>query len=288
MKFGIVFANTGAAAVHPDAAAALGQIAEEAGFDSLWTVEHVVVPAGYESEYPYSKSGKMPGGEESPIPDPLIWLTWVAAATQRIRLATGVVILPQRNPVVLAKELATLDLLSRGRVTFGVGIGWLREEFDAIGVPFDERVDRTEETIEVLRVLWSEPEPSFKGQFTNFEKAKLYPKPAQAGGPPIVVGGHSPAAARRAGRLGDGFFPARGDLTTLPALLGEMRAAATEAGRDPDAIEVTTGGAFDVDGAKRYAEAGVHRLVLPAFGTNAEEWRTNLGRFGEEVIAKLS
>lgn len=288
MKFGIVFANTGAAAVDPDAAAALGQIAEEAGFDSLWTVEHVVVPAGYESEYPYSKSGKMPGGEESPIPDPLIWLTWMAAATQRIRLATGVVILPQRNPVVLAKELATLDLLSRGRVTFGVGIGWLREEFDAIGVPFDERVARTEETIEVLRVLWNEAEPTFKGRFTNFEKAKLYPKPAQAGGPPIVVGGHSPAAARRAGRLGDGFFPARGDLTTLPALLEEMRAAATEAGRDPEAIEVTTGGAFDVDGAKRYADAGVHRLVLPAFGNNAEEWRTNLGRFGDEVIAKLT
>ncbi|MFP5327895.1 MAG: LLM class F420-dependent oxidoreductase [Acidimicrobiia bacterium] len=288
MKFGIVFANTGAAAVDPDAAVALAQIAEESGFESLWTVEHVVVPAGYESPYPYSKSGKMPGGEESPIPDPLIWLTWVAAATKSIRLATGVMILPQRNPVVLAKELATLDLLSRGRVTFGVGIGWLREEFDAIGVPFDERVARTEETIEVLRVLWSEAEPSFSGRFTNFENAKLYPKPAQQGGPPIVVGGHSAAAARRAGRLGDGFFPARGDLSTLPALLEEMRAAATEAGRDPDAIEVTTGGAIDVDGVKRYAEAGVHRLVLPPFGTKEEEWRANLGRFGEEVISKTT
>lgn len=287
MKFGIVFANTGAAAVDPEAAVQLAQIAEESGFESLWTVEHVVVPAGYESQYPYSKSGKMPGGEESPIPDPLIWLTWVAAATRSIRLATGVMILPQRNPVILAKELATLDLLSRGRVTFGVGIGWLREEFAAIGVPFEERVARTEETIEALRVLWSDPEPTFAGKFTNFEKAKLYPKPAQAGGPPIVVGGHSVPAARRAGRLGDGFFPARGDLESLAGLLDEMRAAAKDAGRDPDAIEVTTGGAMDVDGVKRYAEAGVHRLVIPPFGTNAEEWRTNLGRFGDEVIARL-
>ena len=287
MKFGIVFANTGAAAVDPEAAVSLAQIAEEAGFESLWTVEHVVVPAGYESEYPYSKSGKMPGGEESPIPDPLIWLTWVAAATQRIRLATGVMILPQRNPVILAKELATLDLLSRGRVTFGVGIGWLREEFEAIGVPFEERAARTEETIEVLRVLWNEAEPTFSGRFTSFEKAKLYPKPAQAGGPPIVIGGHSVAAARRAGRLGDGFFPARGDLSTLGGLLDEMRAAAKDAGRDADAIEVTTGGAIDLDGVKRYAEAGVHRLVIPPFGQTPEEWRTNLGRFGDEVIAKL-
>ena len=287
MKFGIVYANTGAAAVDPEAAVSLAQIAEEAGFESLWTVEHVVVPAGYESQYPYSKSGKMPGGEESPIPDPLIWLTWVAAATQRIRLATGVMILPQRNPVVLAKELATLDLLSRGRVTFGVGIGWLREEFDAIGVPFEERAARTEETIAALRVLWTEAEPTFSGRFTSFEKAKLYPKPAQAGGPPIVIGGHSVAAARRAGRLGDGFFPARGDLSTLGDLLDEMRAAAKDAGRDADAIEVTTGGAIDLDGVKRYAEAGVHRLVVPPFGQSAEEWRTNLGRFGDEVIAKL-
>ena len=287
MKFGVVYANTGAAAVDPEAAVALAQIAEEAGFESLWTVEHVVVPAGYASEYPYSKSGKMPGGEESPIPDPLIWLTWVAAATQRIRLATGVMILPQRNPLILAKELATLDLLSRGRVTFGVGIGWLREEFDAIGVPFEERAARTDETIEALRVLWREDEPTFNGRFTNFDKAKLYPKPAQAGGPPIVVGGHSAPAARRAGRLGDGFFPARGDLSTLGGLLDEMRAAAKDAGRNPDDIEVTTGGAIDVDGVKRYAEAGVHRLVVPPFGQSAEEWRTNLGRFGDEVIAKL-
>src|SRR3954447_21428910 len=126
MDFGIIFANVGPA-VLPDYAATLGQLAEENGFESIWTVEHVVVPAGYESEYPYSPSGRMPGPEEPPIPDPLVWLTHVGAHTKRIKLATGVLILPQRNPVVLAKEVATLDVLSNGRVLLGVGVGWLRE-----------------------------------------------------------------------------------------------------------------------------------------------------------------
>ena len=125
MKFGILFANVGPY-VQPDMAASLGRIAEEHGFESIWTVEHVVVPAGYESQYPYSPTGRMPGPEESPIPDPLIWLTWVGAATTSLRLATGILILPQRNPVILAKELATLDVLSSGRVELGVGVGWLR------------------------------------------------------------------------------------------------------------------------------------------------------------------
>src|SRR5688572_12792461 len=204
MKFGIVFANTGHAAT-PEGAAALGQIAEEAGFDSLWTVEHVIVPAGYESQYPYSPTGKMPGNEDNPIPDPLVWLTWVAAHTKTIKLATGILILPQRNPIVLAKEVATLDVLSGGRVLLGVGVGWLREEFDAIGVNFDDRGPITDEYVAAIRTLWQDEEATFTGRWTSFERAKMYPKPAQAGGAiPIHVGGHSKAAARRAGRLGDG------------------------------------------------------------------------------------
>lgn len=285
MKFGIVFANTGKA-VEPEGAAALGRIAEEAGFDSVWTVEHVVVPSGYESSYPYSPSGKMPGSEESPIPDPLIWLTWVAAHTKSIRLATGILILPQRSPVVLAKEVATLDLLSGGRAMLGVGIGWLKEEFDAIGVPFEERAARTEEHIEALRKLWTQPEPSFDGQFTKFDRAKLYPKPVQQP-VPIVIGGHTEAAARRAGRLGDGFFPARGAPEELSSLLSAMRDEAKQAGRDPDAIEVTAGGAMDVDGVKRLGELGVHRVVVPPIGGDEEGWKSTLGQFGETVIAKV-
>jgi probable F420-dependent oxidoreductase len=286
MKFGLLFANTGAA-VTPEGAAALAQIAEENGFESLWTVEHVVVPAGYESPYPYSPTGKMPGPEESPIPDPLIWLTYVAAVTRTIRLATGILILPQRNPAVVAKEIATLDLLSGGRVTLGIGVGWLKEEFEALGVPWEERGARTDEYIEALRTFWREPEPTYDGRFVSFEKAKSYPKPVQAGGPPIAVGGHTAAAARRAGRLGDEFFPGVARADKLQGLLDELRSAATEAGRDPDEIGVTAGGAMDVDSVKRFAEIGVTRVVVPNLGGNPESWKQALGGFAENVISKV-
>ena len=287
MKFGIVFANSGPSA-EPDHATGLAQLAEEAGFDSLWTVEHVVVPSGYESPYPYAKSGRMPGGEDIPVPDPLIWLSYVAAVTTRIKLATGILILPQRNPAVVAKEAATLDVLSKGRLILGVGVGWLKEEFDVLRVPFEERAARTDEYIEALRVFWTQPEPTYAGQFTSFERAKSYPKPVQAGGVPIVIGGHTPAAARRAGRLGDGFFPARGGLDELPGLLDVMRAAASDAGRDADAIEVTTGGAMDIETAKKYTDLGVSRLVIPPLGFDLETLKRQLGDFGENVIAPLS
>ena len=286
MRFGIIFANVGRA-VTPDGAEALARIAEENGFESLWTVEHVVVPAEYKSPYPHSPTGRMPGPEESPIPDPLIWLTWVAAATRTIRLATGVLILPQRTPAVLAKEVATLDLLSGGRVTLGVGVGWLEEEFRALGVPFEHRGSRTDEYIEALRVLWNDAEPTYHGRFVDFERAKSYPKPVQPGGVPIAVGGHTPAAARRAGRLGDEFFPGVAGGEQLPALIEVMRAAAVDAGRDPDAIGVTAGGAMDVDGVKRLAELGVNRVVVPNLGGDPEGWKSTLGAFNENVIYKL-
>jgi probable F420-dependent oxidoreductase len=285
MDFGIIFANVGPA-VYPEHAAALAQLAEENGFDSLWTVEHVLVPADYQSEYPYSPNGRMPGPEESPIPDPLVWLTYVGAVTKRIKLATGVLILPQRNPLVLAKEVATLDVLSGGRVMLGVGVGWLREEFDAIGVPFEERGARTDEYVAALRALWTEDESTFKGQFTAFERAKSFPKPVR-GTVPIVVGGHTKPAARRAGRLGDGFFPARTSPDELSVLLDEMRTAAKDAGRDADAIEVTAGGSMDVDGIKKFADLGVKRIVIPPLGFDIETLKEQLGNFADNVIAKV-
>ena len=284
MKFGIVFANSGPAA-HGDYASGLAQAAEEAGFESMWTVEHVVVPAGYASSYPYAADGRMPGGEDVDIPDPLIWLAYVAAATTRLRLGTGILILPQRNPVIVAKETASLDLLSGGRLELGIGVGWLREEFDALGVPFERRGDRTDEYVSALRSLWTEEEATFHGEFTSFERVKSFPKPVQAGGVPIVVGGHTLAAARRAGRLGDGFFPAGGGLDELPSLLSEMRSAAASEGRDGDAIEITAGGAMDLDGVKRAADLGVSRLVVPAFGRDLERVRRRLQAFSEAVIS---
>jgi probable F420-dependent oxidoreductase len=282
-----MFANVGPY-VEPDGAVGIAGIAEEHGFDSLWTVEHTVVPDGYESQYPYSPDGRMPGGDDAPIPDPLMWLAWVGAVTTTIRLATGILILPQRNPITLAKELATLDRLSGGRVELGVGVGWLREEFAALGVPFAGRGRRTDEYIEAMRALWDERgAASYHGTTVTFDECHSNPKPVQPGGIPIVVGGHTEAAARRAGRLGDGFFPGRSTVEELTGLLEVMRASAVDHGRDPDAIEVTAGGAFDLDGVQQFADLGVQRIALPPLAWDLEKLRSRLGRFSESVIEKV-
>ncbi len=283
MKIGVMFANVMLFGT-PDGARALAEAAEEAGIESLWTVEHVVVPEGYESPYPYSPSGKMPGGETSPIPDPLAWISFMAGLTKTVRLATGILILPQRNPVILAKECATIDVLSGGRLELGIGIGWLAEEFEAIGVPFDERVGRTEENISALRALWSQDE-TFDGKFTSFNRARSNPKPVQDGGIPIVVGGHTKAAARRAGRLGNGFFPARPE--NLKDLIAECHTAAEEAGRNPDEIEITTGGLPTVDFARQLEDMGVSRLVTPPPAFDPTDIKRALGELSENLVAKV-
>ncbi len=282
MKFGMLFANVGPFG-RPEVAAELGQICEETGIESIWTVEHVIVPDGYASEYPYSKDGKMPGGTTAPIPDPLVWLTWVGAHTTTLRLATGILILPQRNPVVLAKEVATLDSLTGGRVTLGIGVGWLEEEFDAIGVPFSERAARTDECVAVMRALWAGEAVDFDGTYTTLRAANSFPHPAQPS-VPIVVGGHTLAAARRAGRLGDGFFPGKGNWAEQR---GAMEAAARDVGRDPSAIEITRGGAMDADGVKAMMDEGVDRVVIPPLSFDAAGLRDALSRFADDVIAKV-
>ncbi len=265
MKFGLRYCNAGRY-VYPANAVELVQAGEAAGFESAWTVDHVVVPEGYQSAYPYSDDGKMAGGKnDMPIPDPLIWMAYTAAATSKINLATGILIVPQRNPVVAAKQIATLDLMSGGRVLLGIGVGWLEEEFNAIGVPFGDRGRRTDEYIATMQELWSSDLPTFEGEFTQFKAARSEPKPVD-GAVPIIVGGHSKAAARRAGRLGDGFFPARG---ASPELIDLVRRTAEERGRDPDAIEITASLPEDLDTIPELAARGVGRLlvpVLPMFG----------------------
>lgn len=282
MKVGLSFVNVALFGT-PEGARALAEAAEEFGIESLWTVEHVVVPKDYASPYPYSPTGRMPGPEESPIPDPLVWLSYLASMTTKVRLATGILILPQRSPVILAKQCATLDVLSGGRLTLGVGIGWLEEEFEAIGVPFDERAARAEESISALRALWSANE-SFEGEFYSFKEARSYPKPVQTPGIPIVVGGHTKGAARRAGRLGDGFFPGRGD---LPVLFEECRKAAKEAGRDDNAIELTAGGPPSLDQAKYLEDLGVSRMVTfpPTF--DPSDAKRAFGELHDNLISKL-
>ena len=259
MKFGLRYCNTGRY-IDPTDAVELVQAAEEAGFESAWTVEHTVVPENYKSAYPYSADGKMAGGQDDvPLPDPLIWMSYIAAVTTKIKLATGILILPQHNPVITAKRVATLDMMSGGRVLLGIGVGWMREEFEALGANFERRGARTDEYVTAMRALWSQAKATHQGEFTSFKNIYCRPQPVN-GAVPIVVGGHSNAAARRAGRLGDGYFPARGAPADLIAL---ARRTAEEHGRDPEALEITTSFPDDMDEIPALAAAGVDRLLIP-------------------------
>lgn len=286
MEFGISFANTGIGST-PDGTVALAQAAEAAGFTTLWAVEHVVVPSGYESKYPYDPSGKMAGGaEEFDLPDPLVWMTWVAANTTALQIGTGILIAPQRNPVITAKEVATIDRFSGGRVRLGVGIGWLREEFDAIGVPWTDRARRLEDHVAAMRALWTEDVASYHGTYVNFDKCIVRPQPVR-GTVPIVIGGHSEAAAQRAGRIGDGFYPGTADTEALAPLITLMRRTAEEAGRDPNLIPVYAGGS-NRPGPRLDArieallELGVTQMVVPPASPEriAELGADLVGRYG--------
>ncbi len=259
MRFGIRYCNSGPYIDGPTGAE-LVQAAEAAGFDSAWTVEHTVVPANYESTYPYHESGRMAGGiDDAAWPDPLIWMSYMAGVTTTLKFATGIFIVPQHNPVVAAKQIATLDAMSRGRVMLGVGVGWLREEFEAIGVPFERRGKRTDEYIAAMRALWAEDCASFHGEFVNFDDIYCRPQPAQAN-IPIIVGGDTEPAARRAGRLGDGYFPAR---NAPPELIALARRTAEEHGRDPAALEITTSMPADISMLPELASRGVDRVLVP-------------------------
>src|SRR4051812_6336185 len=282
-----MFANTMSWG-NPAGAVEAARAAEENGFESIWTVEHVVYPDDYQSAYPYSADGKMPAVPSTPMPDPLIWLAYVASVTSRIRLATGILILPERNPVVLAKELATLDHLSGGRVELGIGVGWLREEFDALGVPWERRGARTDEYVEAMRALWASDGASYDGEFASFTRVSSNPKPPN-GSVRIVVGGHSRAAAERAGRLGDGLFPGKGSPKELGQLLDIARQTAAASGRDPAAIELTAGapGGLSKDPAaavEELAAVGVSRVVVPAFMLMKPNATEAIAAFAQRVL----
>jgi probable F420-dependent oxidoreductase len=186
-------------------------------------------------------------------------MAYVAARTTTIKLATGILILPQHNPVICAKQVATLDYMSGGRVLLGIGVGWLREEFEALGVPFAERGARTEEYMHALRALWTMDAPTYEGRFVRFKDAYMRPKPVN-GTVPIIIGGHSKAAASRAGRLADGFFPARG---ASPELLAVVRGAAESVGRDPASIEITASMPDDPAELPALAARGISRVLVP-------------------------
>jgi probable F420-dependent oxidoreductase len=257
MKFGVFGINFGPCA-EPAAASRVAQAAEAAGFDSVWTGEHVVLP---DPQQPPS-----PAPPQTPFLDPAAALSFVAARTERIRLATGIIILPQRNPVVLAKEMASVDVLSSGRLILGVAAGYLHQEFAAVGAPFAERGARTDEYIDAMRALWSEPKPSFHGKFVSFAGIDAQPRPVQKPHPELVVGGHSSAAHRRAVRRAHGWYGFALDLdATRQALAGIAEARKrVERPRELGELEIsiTPPPGLTLDDARRYADLGVDRLVL--------------------------
>jgi probable F420-dependent oxidoreductase len=286
MRFGLLPPCQGRFLSSPERVTAYSQAAEAAGFESLWVFEHAVIPADYSSRYPYNAEGRVTI-EDDDIPDPLTLLAFLAGVTSTLVLGTGVLILPQRSPVVCAKECATVDALSGGRLRLGVGVGWLREEAEAVGTSFEDRGARTDEYIEAMRVLWREPEPTFHGAFTTFDRAKSNPKPAQIGGVPILVGGHSAAAARRAGRLGDGYFPIGLRPDDFAAGVEQMRAAARDAGRDPDEIEITYSGSVKPDRVREFADLGVSRWVVAVWETEPDAYRRAFDELATTLVEPL-
>ncbi len=286
MKFGLMYANAGPFAF-PEGMTHLAQTAERVGVESMWAIEHVVIPVGYQSTYPYDPSGKIPVPADMPMPDPLLSLTYAAAVTKTLRLATGILILPQRHPLYVAKEAATLDVLSGGRFILGIGIGWLEEEFDALGIPFRERAGRTAEMVRAIRTLWKDEAQPFEGKYYRWKAVDSYPKPVQKPGVPIVVGGHTELAARRAARYGDGFFPGVADDEKLRWLLGIMREECEKLGRDPAEIEVTSGRqAPTPDSVKELEDLGVARFMVPPPAFDPAGVTEGLERLGE-LIAKV-
>ena len=289
MRFGLAFASS--ISIDGADAADLCRVAEAAGFESVWGGEHVVLPTVIDSRYPYTVDGKIPTEPDTPIPDPLIWLAFAAAAAPTLRLGTCILIVPQRNPVVLAKELATLDRLSGGRVELGLGVGWLKEEFDALGVPWERRGARNDEYVAAMRALWSGPHAEFHGEFVDFAPVTCSPRPVQRS-IPILVGGDTEAAIRRAARLADGYFPGEGDADRLATLIRRVRAAAERADRDPASIEINAmfgrQMAHPIDGVAQLAEIGVDRAMVPAFFFAGAGGLDRLREFGEQVVRPSS
>lgn len=266
MKFGVFGINTGACA-RPETSAKVAHAAEAAGFDSVWTGEHVVLP---DPQAPPS-----PAPPQHPMLDPAASLAFLAAHTQRVKLGTGIIILPQRNPLVLAKELASVDVLSNGRLIFGLGAGYLKQEFDALGARFDDRGARTDEYIDVLRALWTQEKPSFAGRTVKFSGIDAQPRPVQKPHPPIVVGGMSASALKRALLRGNGWYGFARDLTAAKSDLAGIATARAQVQR-PAAlgaleINITPPRAVDEAAARAYADLGVDRLILLLPGRGEEE-----------------
>ena len=264
MKTGLFALGIGTGA-RPDTVLKTAETAERVGFSTLWVGEHAVLFDRQDSKYPYTPAGEfpLPGGAD--WLDPFITLTFASAVTKSIRLATGICLVPEHNPLILAKEVASLDRLARGRFALGVGIGWSAEEFAALGIPFERRAQRTREYIDVMRRLWSEDATTFHGEFVNFDSAKSFPKPSRGAELPIIFGGESVPALRRTAEYGNGWFGFNLDPNEAIAKIKRLRELLGQNKRDPREIEIIVcpyTKKITADDVKKYAAAGVDELVI--------------------------
>lgn len=287
-----VFVPLGNGNASPEVLRAVGTQVEDRGFESIWVPEHVVLFQDYASAYPYSPDGKFPGGADSGMLEPLTALTYLAAVTDRVRLGTGICLVPQRNPVYTAKQVTDLDNLSGGRVDFGIGVGWLREEFEAVAMPFEKRGQRTDEHLEVMKALWTDEVSSFQGELYDLPACSMYPKPVQTPHPPIHVGGESDAAMRRVARLGQGWFSFNRlpedlpePLSRLDAILGEAGRARRSAGGDVVLTVCPYFNAVTPEMVEQYAAAGVDRLVVLCLAFDVDTLTSQLDGLVDTVLA---
>jgi probable F420-dependent oxidoreductase len=265
----------------PDTLVRRARLAEEFGFESLWIGDHIALPVGNAAVDPPAQARL----------EAIVALTYMAALTTRVRLAIGVIVLPQRQPVLLAKQLATIDVLSKGRLIVGVGVGYVQPELRALGASLSDRSARTDEYLAAMRALWDEPTPSFAGQFVSFADVLQRPRPIQRPYPPIVIGGHSPAAFRRAIQVGNGWYGFELDPQQTAEALAGLRETAGRldrpAGLGELEITITPRETVTLDMARRYADLGVHRLAIAPHTMEGSAIDELMATVGETLIGRV-
>ena len=265
----------------------LGSAAEQRGFHSLWVPEHVVLFDSYESQYPYAADGRVPAPAEAGPIDPFAVLSFLAAATRTIRLGTGICLVPQRNPVYTAKEVTAVDWLSNGRFDFGVGIGWLAEEFRALGVPFERRGARCRAYLEVMRRCWCDPVSQYEGEFYSLPPCRQFPKPIQQPHPPIHFGGETDAALKRVADVGQGWFGFNIDPAATAERLKALDRLLAARGRTRRDLQISIGPYMhrvDLDMVKRYRDAGVDQVIVMAIAVTPDDLRATLDHLAESIV----
>jgi len=280
MLYGIHGANTGTLA-SPEGVEAVCAAAHGCAVESVWAWEQIAIPVQFRSPWPYSIDGSLATPENIALMDPLVWLAWVGGRAPDLMLATGVLLLALHDPISVAKTTATLDLLTQQRVTLGIGVGWLEEEYNALGKSFTDRGRRTDDSIAALRSLWADSPSAFNSETVSFPSLYCEPRPKRT--IPIVIAGGSKAAARRAGRLGDGFYPHPSVGDDIGPLLEAMRSSARDVGRDPDEIALTLGGAATKEVAGWAKSLGAVRFLIDVYGQEPD----TVGRFIEQSVNDL-